>query len=146
MSKSNNLLAFVQRRDAKAMEFTHKLFKQLMWRSSKIHVADELQLPPQEECVSWLKFSAIEEHFYSRQHETCGNYAREVIQTLKRDILKRGHSSSDNPLITHAETAKLLNSLLKLRQACCHPQVGNSGLRSLQQTPMTMEEILMVGV
>ena len=127
------------------MEFTHNFFKQLMWRSSKIHVADELQLPPQEECVSWLKFSAIEEHFYSRQHETCGNYAREVIQTLKRDILKRGHSSSDNPLITHAEAAKLLHSLLKLRQACCHPQLGNSGLPSLQQTPMTMEQILMVG-
>ncbi|KAJ4904003.1 zinc ion binding [Raphanus sativus] len=133
-----------ERRDAKAMEFTHNFFKQVMWRSSKIHVADELQLPPQEECVSWLKFSAIEEHFYSRQHETCVNYAREVIETLKCDILKRGHSSSDNPLITHAEAAKLLNSLLKLRQACCHPQVGSSGLRSLQQTPMTMEEILMV--
>ncbi|KAF8063114.1 hypothetical protein N665_1184s0003 [Sinapis alba] len=133
-----------ERRDAKAMEFTHNFFKQVMWRSSKIHVADELQLPPQEECVSWLKFSAIEEHFYSRQHETCVSYAREVIETLKRDILKRGHTSSDNPLITHAEAAKLLNSLLKLRQACCHPQVGSSGLRSLQQTPMTMEEILMV--
>ncbi|KAL0896617.1 hypothetical protein Bca101_080578 [Brassica carinata] len=133
-----------ERRDAKAMEFTHNFFKQVMWRSSKVHVADELQLPPQEECVSWLKFSAIEEHFYSRQHETCVSYAREVIETLKRDILKRGHSSSDNPLITHAEAAKLLNSLLKLRQACCHPQVGSSGLRSLQQTPMTMEEILMV--
>ncbi|KAL0740078.1 hypothetical protein Bca4012_081591 [Brassica carinata] len=133
-----------ERRDAKAMEFTHNFFKQVMWRSSKAHVADELHLPPQEECVSWLKFSAIEEHFYSRQHETCVSYAREVIETLKRDILKRGHSSSDNPLITHAEAAKLLNSLLKLRQACCHPQVGSSGLRSLQQTPMTMEEILMV--
>ncbi|CAA7028820.1 unnamed protein product [Microthlaspi erraticum] len=133
-----------ERRDAKAMEFTHKFFKQVMWRSSKVHVADELQIPPQEDCVSWLKFSAIEEHFYSRQHETCVSYAREVIETLKRDILKRGHSSSDNPLITHAEAAKLLNSLLKLRQACCHPQVGGSGLRSLQQTPMTMEEILMV--
>ncbi|KAJ0259432.1 RING-finger [Hirschfeldia incana] len=133
-----------ERRDAKAMEFTHKFFKQVMWRSSKIHVADELQIPPQEECVSWLKFSAIEEHFYSRQHETCVSYAREVIETLKLDILKRGHSCSDNPLITHAEAAKLLNSLLKLRQACCHPQVGSSGLRSLQQTPMTMEEILMV--
>ncbi|CAH8265480.1 unnamed protein product [Arabidopsis lyrata] len=133
-----------ERRDTKAMEFTHKFFKQVMWRSSKVHVADELQLPPQEECVSWLKFSAIEEHFYSRQHETCVSYAREVIETLKRDILKRGHTSSDNPLITHAEAAKLLNSLLKLRQACCHPQVGSSGLRSLQQTPMTMEEILMV--
>lgn len=72
------------------MEFTHKFFKQVMWRSSKVHVADELQLPPQEECVSWLKFSAIEEHFYSRQHETCVSHAREVIETLKRDILKRG--------------------------------------------------------
>ncbi|XP_023640660.1 E3 ubiquitin-protein ligase SHPRH isoform X1 [Capsella rubella] len=133
-----------ERRDAKAMEFTHQFFKQVMWRSSKVHVADELQLPPQEECVSWLQFSAIEEHFYSRQHETCVSYAREVIETLKRDILKRGHTSSDNPLITHAEAEKLLNSLLKLRQACCHPQVGSSGLRSLQQTPMTMEEILMV--
>ncbi|CAH2058593.1 unnamed protein product [Thlaspi arvense] len=133
-----------ERRDAKAMEFAHKIFKQVMWRSSKLHVADELQIPPQEECVSWLNFSAIEEHFYSRQHETCVSYAREVIETLKRDILKRGHSSFDNPLITHAEAAKLLNSLLKLRQACCHPQVGSSGLRSLHHTPMTMEEILMV--
>lgn len=52
--------------------------------------------------------------------------------------------SSSDPLITHTEAGKLLNALLKLRQACCHPQVGSSGLRSLQQTPMTMEEILMV--
>lgn len=72
------------------MDFTHKFFKQIMWRSSKLHVADELQIPPQEECVSWLTFSAIEEHFYSRQHETCVSYAREVIETLKHDILKRG--------------------------------------------------------
>ncbi|CAK7340000.1 unnamed protein product [Dovyalis caffra] len=138
-----------ERRDPDAMEFTHKFFKQIMWRSSKIHVADELQLAPQEECVSWLTFSAIEKHFYQMQHETCVSYAREVVESLKDDILKRkvpGCVSSDasDPLITHAEAAKLLNSLLKLRQACCHPQVGSSGIRSLQQSPMTMEEILMV--
>ncbi|XP_043816929.1 uncharacterized protein LOC110625034 isoform X2 [Manihot esculenta] len=139
-----------ERRDVGAMEFTHKFFKQIMWRSSKVHVADELQLPPQEECVSWLTFSAIEEHFYQRQHETCVSYAREVIESLKDDILKRSVSGSSpadtlpDPFITHAEAAKLLNSLLKLRQACCHPQVGSSGLRSVQQSPMTMQEILMV--
>lgn len=72
-----------------AMEFTHKFFKQIMWRSSKVHVADELQLPLQEECVSWLTFSPIEEHFYQSQHETCVGYAREVIQSLKDDILRR---------------------------------------------------------
>ena len=71
------------------MEFTHKFFKQIMWRSSKKHVADELQLPPQEECVSWLTFSAIEKHFYQMQHETCVSYAREVIGSFKDDIVKR---------------------------------------------------------
>lgn len=139
-----------ERRDAGAMEFTHKFFKKIMWRSSKAHVADELQLPPQEECLSWLTLSPTEEHFYQRQHETCVTYAREVIESLKDDILKRkvrgcsASNDSSDPFLTHAEAGKLLNTLLKLRQACCHPQVGSSGLRSLQQYPMTMEEILMV--
>ncbi|KAJ4825655.1 hypothetical protein Tsubulata_038885 [Turnera subulata] len=139
-----------ERGDVRAMDFTHRFFKDIMWRSSKTHVADELQLPPQEECVSWLTFSAIEKHFYQRQHETCVSYAQEVIESLKDDILKRkfpgsvSPTASSDPLITHQEAAKLLNSLLKLRQACCHPQVGSSGLRTLQQTPMTMQEILMV--
>lgn len=47
--------------------------------------------------------------------------------------------------ITSSEASKLFNSLLKLRQACCHPQVGSSGLRTLHKSPMTMEEILSVG-
>jgi E3 ubiquitin-protein ligase SHPRH len=81
--------SYLQWRDEDAMEFTHKFFKQIMWRSSKIHVGDELQLPPQEECVSWLTFSAIEKHFYQMQHETCVSYAREVIGSFKDDIVKR---------------------------------------------------------
>ncbi|XP_010253038.1 PREDICTED: E3 ubiquitin-protein ligase SHPRH [Nelumbo nucifera] len=139
-----------ERRDANAMEFAHKFFKQIMWRSSKVHVADELQLPPQEECVSWLFFSPIEAHFYQRQHETCVSCAHEVIESFKDDINKRkaldseSFDASCDLFLTHTEAAKLLNSLLKLRQACCHPQVGSSGLRSLQQSPMTMEEILVV--
>lgn len=88
-----SLLTFtilLQKRDAGAMEFTHNFFKQIMWRSSKVQVADELQLPPQEECLSWLIFSPIEEHFYQRQHETCLSCAREVIESFKDNIPKRG--------------------------------------------------------
>ncbi|KAI3458420.1 hypothetical protein Pfo_015083 [Paulownia fortunei] len=138
-----------ERGDAAAMAFTHNFFKQLMWRSSKANVWDELQLPPQEECVSWLSLSPIEEHFYQRQHETCVDDAREVVESFK-DVRKKKASdsmSSDTsaePYITNMDAAKLFNSLLKLRQACCHPQVGSSGLRSLQKSPMTMEEILSV--
>ncbi|PHT52525.1 hypothetical protein CQW23_06987 [Capsicum baccatum] len=139
-----------ERGDSRAMVFAHDFFKRLMWRSSKVHVADELQLPPQEECVSWLSLSPIEEHFYQRQHDTCVNDARELIGSFKNDIYRRKISGSQledaasDFVITNIEAAKLFNSLLKLRQACCHPQVGSSGLRSLQQSPMTMEEILSV--
>ncbi|KAF3613481.1 hypothetical protein FXO38_36222 [Capsicum annuum] len=127
-----------ERGDSRAMVFAHDFFKRLMWRSSKVHVADELQLPPQEECVSWLSLSPIEEHFYQRQHDTCVNDARELIGSSQLE------DAASDVVITNIEAAKLFNSLLKLRQACCHPQVGSSGLRSLQQSPMTMEEILSV--
>ncbi|XP_024639582.1 E3 ubiquitin-protein ligase SHPRH isoform X3 [Medicago truncatula] len=136
--------------DMGATEFTHRVFKQIMWRSSKQHVADELELPSQEECLSWLTLSPVEEHFYKRQHEACVRDSHEVIESLRNDILNRkvpdsvSSSGSSDPLITQAEAGKLLNALLKLRQACCHPQVGSSGLRSLQQSPMTMEEVLTV--
>lgn len=139
-----------ERGNTGAVVFTHNFFKRIMWRSSKVHVAEELQLPPQEECLSWLTLSPIEVHFYQRQHETCVSYAREVVESLKDDIRQTNiagpnlSNDSSDLFITHVESAKLLNSLLKLRQACCHPQVGSSGLRTLQQSPMTMDEILMV--
>ncbi|XP_027104125.1 uncharacterized protein [Coffea arabica] len=135
--------------DAGAMMFAHSFLTKIMWRSSKVRVAEELHIPPQEESVSWLTLSPIEEHFYQRQHETCLKDAHEVIRNLKNDVVKRktpGSKTSDSlsdEFITHVEAAKMFNSLLKLRQACCHPQVGSSGLRSLQQSPMTMEEILL---
>lgn len=84
-----HLSLILQRGDAGAMAFTHNFFKQIMWRSSKVHVWDELQLPPQEERVSWLSFSPIEEHFYQRQHETCVDDAREVVESFKEDIRKK---------------------------------------------------------
>lgn len=71
------------------MIFTHKIFKNIMWRTSKVHVTDELKIPPQEECISWLTLSPIEEHFYQKQYETCVNDAHEVVRNLKDDVLKR---------------------------------------------------------
>ncbi|XP_008782680.2 E3 ubiquitin-protein ligase SHPRH isoform X1 [Phoenix dactylifera] len=135
-------------RDAVAMEYIHHFFKQIMWRSLKVHVSEELDLPPQEECLSWLIFSPIEEHFYQKQHETCVSHAHEIIKSLKDDVHRReslsGPDASHNGFLSHNEVVKLLCPLLKLRQACCHPQVGSSGICSLQHSPLTMEEILEV--
>ncbi|KAG9443285.1 hypothetical protein H6P81_014625 [Aristolochia fimbriata] len=128
-----------ERGDVGAVQFTHKFFKQIMWLSSKAYVSDELKLPLQEEWVTWLTFSQIEAHFYQRQHETCVTCAHKILDSVKDG---KGIDASFDQFLDHQEAAKLLNSLLKLRQACCHPQVGSSGLRSLQHSPMTMEEIL----
>ncbi|XP_058747815.1 uncharacterized protein LOC131620688 [Vicia villosa] len=136
--------------DMGAIEFTHRLFKQIMWRSCKQHVADELELPSQEECLSWLTLSPVEEHFYQTQHEAFVRDSHEFIESLRNDILNRkvpdsvSLNGSSDSYITESESRKLFDALLKLRQACCHPQVGSSGLRSLQQSPMTMGEVLMV--
>ncbi|KAI5008977.1 hypothetical protein ZWY2020_010025 [Hordeum vulgare] len=137
-----------ERGDMIAMNYTHKFFKEIMWRSSKIHVSRELQLPPQEERFSWLIFSPIEEYFYQKQHATCMDHAHEIIKRLRNDANRREVTSDSNALsnvyLSNSDTAKLLAPLLKLRQACCHPQVGSSGLCSLQRTPLSMDEILQV--
>jgi hypothetical protein len=41
----------------------------LMWRTAKADVAHELGLPPQHARLSRLALSAIERHFYARQHQ-----------------------------------------------------------------------------
>ncbi len=150
-----------------AIDAMHDFFQGLMWRSTKLQVMDELALPPQEERLVWLQFSPIEAHFYRQQHERCAVKAREIIAEYRKNTGRisseealshvsglRNNSSEkpsvqnelyidfeDRPL-THKEAAKLLNHLLRLRQACCHPQVGSAGIRSLQRSPMTMDEIL----
>ncbi|CAA0813112.1 Unknown protein [Striga hermonthica] len=100
------LLRFLQASPFNVLSWWIDVISNPYERSSKAHVSDELQLPPQEEdSVSDISF---------------------------------------DPYFTIVDAAKLFNSLLKLRQACCHPQVGSSGLRTLQKSPMTMEEILSV--
>lgn len=135
----------------------------LMWRSSKLDVADELNLPEQITCPTRLDFSKIERHFYSRQYETCAGTARQVLQksgasSLRTllDMKEKDENAIDVPnsdgktsqdrLLTKREERRMLLPLLRLRQACVHPQVGIGGLKSLSQvkSPMSMIEVLQV--
>jgi E3 ubiquitin-protein ligase SHPRH len=80
-----------------AMNYVHKFFRKIMWRSSKIHVSSELQLPPQEECFSWLIFSSIEEYFYMKQHATCMDHAHQIIRSLRNDADRKESTSGTLP-------------------------------------------------
>ena len=101
-------------------EVTHLLaqaLKPLMWRTSRKDVAAELALPPQAAVLTRLVLSPLERHFYEQQHSMC---AASTAKALRGD-------GSATLLPAHTVRAALL-PLLKLRQACDHPQVGASGL------------------
>eukprot|EP00850_Spirogloea_muscicola_P012812 SM000084S23148 [mRNA] locus=s84:552074:559947:+ [translate_table: standard] len=168
------LLRPYQDGDKRAAQLARALFGELMWRTPKADVASELGLPPQRSVLSCLRFSAVEAHFYRQQHAECAARAREVLakvarqkggSRVKRPQVDQSHalrtaagpaqdkealpgsggSGNGNRALTATEWSKVLGPLLRLRQACCHPQVGSAGVRSLQPgRPMNMDEILEV--
>ena len=93
------------------------VLRPLLWRSSRVDVADELALPPQAALLTRLKLSPLERHFYAQQHSRC---AADAARSLAGD-------SSDTPLAV-ATLRAVMRPLLRLRQACDHPQIGSGGL------------------
>ncbi|OQS02850.1 hypothetical protein THRCLA_04813 [Thraustotheca clavata] len=92
-----------------------------MWRNRKIDVLDQIGLPPQTTEYEWLELTDIEQHYYQQQLQLC---------------------TKSHP--RHGEvTSQMLLNLTRLRQACCHPQVGSQDLRTVNGGfVMTMDEIL----
>ncbi|KFQ07679.1 E3 ubiquitin-protein ligase SHPRH, partial [Haliaeetus albicilla] len=113
----------------------YSLIARIMWRSAKKDVIDQIQIPPQTENVHWLHFSPVERHFYHRQHEVCCQDALAKLRKISDWTLKL--SSLDRRTVT-----SILYPLLRLRQACCHPQAVRGEFLPLQKSTMTMEELL----
>nr|XP_046268711.1 E3 ubiquitin-protein ligase SHPRH [Scatophagus argus]XP_046268712.1 E3 ubiquitin-protein ligase SHPRH [Scatophagus argus] len=113
----------------------YHVIAQLLWRSAKKDVIDQIQIPPQTEEVHWLHFSPVEGHFYHRQHEVCSQDALVKLRKISDWSLKLG--SLDRRTVN-----TILCPLLRLRQACCHPQAVRGEFLPLQKSTMTMEELL----
>ncbi|XP_055485093.1 E3 ubiquitin-protein ligase SHPRH isoform X2 [Psammomys obesus] len=107
----------------------------ILWRSAKKDVIDQIQIPPQTEEMHWLHFSPVERHFYHRQHEVCCQDAVVKLRKISDWALKL--SSLDRRTVS-----SILYPLLRLRQACCHPQAVRGEFLPLQKSTMTMEELL----
>lgn len=73
------------------------------------------------------------------------NDTTDVQHLQNRDLEVRPPPDDlEDRLLSNKEAEKLLDQLRWLRQACVHPQVGSAGIRALQRSPMTMDEILQV--
>ncbi|KAF6365312.1 SNF2 histone linker PHD RING helicase [Rhinolophus ferrumequinum] len=125
-------------------QLLYSFIAKVLWRSAKKDVIDQIQIPPQTEEIHWLHFSPVERHFYHRQHEVCCQDAVVKLRKISDWALKL--SSLDRRTVT-----SILYPLLRLRQACCHPQAVRGEFLPLQKSSeqsassfstMTMEELL----
>lgn len=113
----------------------HNVVAQYMWRTAKKDVIHQIDIPPQLEEVHWLSFTRVEEHFYQRLHIECSYDAQQRLKKFPDSQVKL--SSLDRPTLN-----SLLHPLLKLRQACNHPQVVKGQFISINRKTMTMEMLL----
>jgi len=100
------------------------VLKILMWRNTKSDVINQIGIPVQSQVEYWLNFSPVEEQFYKSQERDCRRLMSSVSQYLGRD------------------SSSISVRLLRLRQACAHPQVGQHGVGSIRKVAMSMNEIL----
>eukprot|EP00494_Astrolonche_serrata_P028585 UN28852 len=85
-----------------------------MWRHSKRHVANELDIPAQTEHWVKLRFSSLEEEYYKKLLENAPD-VEDVLVDVQRQFVET------------------------LRQACDHPQVGRLG--NNQHKLMTIDQV-----
>lgn len=88
------------------------LLSQIGIRHTKAQVAHEMVLPPQERCLIPVEFTYAESAFYREAY-------RQALDAL--DITEDGAPRSET---WQLDTAALRAQLLRLRQACTHPQVA----------------------
>jgi SNF2-related domain len=93
------------------------LLSNVFWRSTKSFnaVRDQMGIPEQVEKKIVLRFSSVEKHFYNKQLEQTLSAICDVGGSAER----KRKASKINILVEH---------LHRLRAACCHPQVGSSGV------------------
>ncbi|XP_038077959.1 E3 ubiquitin-protein ligase SHPRH-like isoform X2 [Patiria miniata] len=113
-----------------------KALAEVLWRSAKKDVIHQINIPAQTEQTHWLQFSPIETHFYKRKQEHCSKDLLQAAARLKIDVSTRLGS------LARATVHRLMNPLLRLRQACCHPQAVRGEFISMQRTTLTMAELL----
>lgn len=101
------------------------MLQSTLWRSTKSNntVRKQMGIPEQIEKKTRLSFSSIERHFYQRQLEETMLAADAIISTKKGNGKKR--KAKDVDMLSH--------HLHRLRAACCHPQVGSSGIGKLKK-------------
>lgn len=114
----------------------YSVVSKIFWRSSKEDVADELKLPNQKVQYHFLKFTAIEQNFYMREHNLSSSDFSERLKRIGLDL----HQTVDS--LDKTTLNRLLAPLLNLRQACSHPMAVKGSKIYSKTGNMTLTELL----
>jgi E3 ubiquitin-protein ligase SHPRH len=116
-----------------------KIFGAIALRHTKAQIRDELHLPPQKRVVVTVPFSVVEQQNYTTLFsEMCEEVGVNADGTPAAE-----YWDPDDP----ATVEKMRSYLVRLRQACLHPQVGGKNRRALGKgtAPLrTVAEVLEV--
>ena len=112
----------------------HDVMSRVFWRSAKKHVSGEINLPPQTNQITWLQFSPVEDHFYRRQSHLA------ITDASKSAVFRQRQAEADTTHLSSLDRYTLntlLAPLLRLRQACCHPQIVRGEMVSFGRSTKT---------
>ncbi|XP_075750828.1 E3 ubiquitin-protein ligase SHPRH isoform X2 [Rhipicephalus microplus] len=104
-------------------------------RTIKENVLEQIGIPLPDSIFHTLNFSPVEEIFYERQAEQCAAAFREQVCKFP------DHSIRMEQLDRHS-VSLLLQPLVRLRQACCHPRAVRGAFLPMRTDSLTMEELL----
>ena len=94
-----------------------RLLGDIFWRTEKKDLDEaELGVPPVKILSHELTFSDIEAYFYKHQKRAC-------LREYQKKNMNAEHTDRRGMM-------NFMDPLLRLRQACCHPQIGSNGIGS----------------
>lgn len=98
-----------------------KLWKTIGLRHTKAMVHDDIKLPPQNRVLMTIPFNVVEQENYNQLLEQC-------LASICLDV--HGAPAFDSWEPTPTIISHMRSWLVKLRQICCNPQVGQLNLNA----------------
>uniref|UniRef100_A0A1A9Z7K6 RING-type domain-containing protein n=1 Tax=Glossina pallidipes TaxID=7398 RepID=A0A1A9Z7K6_GLOPL len=99
------------------------VLQKCMWRTSKVDIMDELNIPPQQEVTHRIEFDNLEKLFYREQHQECREKFMENVHKYKKRMI------TISPQIMKI----ILQPFLKIRQSCIMPVVISNNIAQQKQ-------------
>ncbi|XP_044258765.1 E3 ubiquitin-protein ligase SHPRH [Tribolium madens] len=111
-----------------------KFLSEVLWRSSKDEIIDQINIPKQTIIEHWLSFSAVEQYFYRCEHKTSREAFSNKVRAYEPDLPLQSLDKSS--------LKSVLAPLLSLRQVCTYPNSPHTKYLITKKPVKSMRDLL----